>query len=360
MDTALFDYELPPSAIAQVPADRRDQSRLLFVDRKTGQVSDHLFTDLPDLLRRPTAFVRNNARVLRARLFAQRPTGGQVELLLLHPADDGQDWWCLLRPGRRLPVGATFERVGWFRGTVRERSSDGPARVSFETASERGADIATIAEQIGEIPLPPYIRRESDDPRKTLDALRYNTVYADPKKTVAAAAPTAGLHFTPEIISTLEDRDHRFHDVTLHVGLDTFRPIATDRIEEHRIHRETYEIPATTRRAIENRDGRRLLAIGTTSLRTIEDFSRRAVPPDPTGTAGYSQTADIFLYPPADFRTEALLTNFHLPRSTLLCLVSAFLTPGSEEGIAWLKEIYQSALALGYRFYSYGDAMLIL
>lgn len=360
VDTALFDYHLPASAIAQVPADRRDESRLLFVDRKSGLVSDHRFTDLPDLLRRKTAFVRNNARVLRARLLARRPTGGQVECLLLHPANDGKDWWCLLRPGRRLPVGATFEREGWFRAIVREKSIEGPARVSFEIPPAHGDNLVAVAEAIGEIPLPPYIRRESDDPRRALDAERYNTIYADRAKTVAAAAPTAGLHFTPEVIASLESHGHCFNDVTLHVGLDTFRPIATETIEAHKIHRETYEIPPATRRILENKADWRVLAVGTTSLRTIEDFARRKLPPAPSDRDGFTNAAEIFIYPPAHFRTEALLTNFHLPRSTLMCLVAAFLTPGSTDGIGWLREIYQSALALGYRFYSYGDAMLIL
>lgn len=360
VDTTLFDYDLPPSSIAQVPAERRDRSRLLFVDRQTGRVEDLHFSDLPGVLHPKTAFLRNNARVLRARLHARRPTGGHVECLLLHPSARPDEWWCLLRPGRKLDTGTTFSRDGWFTATVREKRDDGRSLVAFDRKAGTGPDMIALAERIGEMPLPPYIRREPDDPRKTLDAERYNTIYADPGKTVAAAAPTAGLHFTSELVETLEASGHRFFDLTLHVGLDTFRPIATETIEAHRIHRETYEIPPSTRQILESGESWQRLAVGTTSLRSCEDFLRRDLPPDPSGREGFRGAAELFVYPPSTFGVEGLLTNFHLPRSTLMCLVAAFLTPGSIDGIAWLKDLYKSALALDYRFYSYGDAMLIL
>ncbi len=359
VDTALFDYDLPPEAIAQLPSHRRDHSRLLVVNRRDRSISDRRFSELPSILPNQTAFIRNNARVLRARLRGKRSSGGAVECLLLRPTSEQDEWWCLLRPGKKLPKGATFSDQPWYQATVVEKRDDGTSRVRFIRSEGAGSDMIAVSEKIGEMPLPPYIRREAEDARKSIDAERYNTIYAASDKTVAAAAPTAGLHFTPELIEALSKQGHGFHDLTLHVGLDTFRPIATDRVEDHQIHRETYEIPAATRSILERPGRFSLLAVGTTSLRSAEDFLRRQLPPDPSGQQGFYGEADLFIYPPSTFQVDALLTNFHLPRSTLLCLVSAFLTPGSTDGIEWLLEIYQSALALGYRFYSYGDAMLI-
>jgi S-adenosylmethionine:tRNA ribosyltransferase-isomerase len=357
VDTARFDYHLPPQAIAQVPADRRDDARLLLVDRGREAVSHHHIRDLPELLADPTALIRNNARVLRARLRGQRAGGGQVECLLLRPAAEPDTWWCLLRPGKRLPVGSHFTLGASAGATVLEKSAEAEYRVGF--ALNGAGTVLDLAEQAGEMPLPPYIRREPGDARTSLDAERYNTVYADPTRTVAAAAPTAGLHFTPELIARLEGAGHRFFDLTLHVGLDTFRPIATEQIEDHRMHTETYEVPLDTAALLRGTAPPRRLAVGTTSLRAAEDFVRHhretADPARP-----HLAAAGLFIHPPAQFGVEALLTNFHLPRSTLLCLVSAFLTPGSERGIDWLHEIYREALAHDYRFYSYGDAMLIL
>lgn len=247
-------------------------------------------------------------------------------------------------------------------------------RVAFTT---RESDILAVANRIGEMPLPPYIAGHDNDAARAIDRERYQTVYADRAHQVAAAAPTAGLHFTPELLTRLAAQGITTADLTLHVGLGTFRPIATARVEEHPIHREVYEIPATTQQALLATKGRRI-AVGTTSVRTIEDFLVRQ--PDAARWSGltsrrservgvnalhpdqpYLAEADIFIYPPRDFRgVDALITNFHQPRSTLLCLVSAFLVPGSADGIAWLKEIYAEAVAREYRFFSYGDAMLIL
>lgn len=357
VDTALFDYVLPPEAIAQQPADRRDNARLLVIDRVRKSTAHHRVSDLPALLDCPHAFIRNNARVLRARLRGQRQGGGAVECLLLRPASEADTWWCLLRPGKRLPVGARFALPNEATAEVLEKSPDAEYRVRILVP--HGGSVLELSEAVGEMPLPPYIRRETHDPRRSLDAERYNTVYAEPHRTVAAAAPTAGLHFTPELIGTMVARGHTFHDVTLHVGLDTFRPIQTERIEQHRMHSETYEIPATTVDLLKSAGVPPRLAVGTTSLRACEDFRRHHAA---TAIAGkdHVAAAQLFLYPPESFGVEALLTNFHLPRSTLLCLVSAFLTPDSIDGIAWLKEIYAEALAHDYRFYSYGDAMLIM
>ena len=354
MQTDLFDYPLPDRLIAQKPADRRDASRLLVVDRQAHTVTHRHFRDLPEYLRAGDRLFRNNASVIPARLHASRPSGGHVECLLLRPAATANDWWCLLRPGKKLPVEATFGVTNLFTGTVREKTDDGLVRVAFNTP---GSDILAVAQRIGEMPLPSYIAGRQNDEERALDRERYQTVYADRAHLVAAAAPTAGLHFTPELLTQLATQGVEFADLTLHVGLGTFRPITSARVEDHAIHREIYEIPSATQQALFATPGRRI-AVGTTSVRTIEDFlSGHAAPTsqDFLGEAG------LFIHPPRDFcGVDALITNFHQPRSTLLCLVGAFLAPGSTDGISWLREIYAEAVAREYRFFSYGDAMLIV
>jgi S-adenosylmethionine:tRNA ribosyltransferase-isomerase len=223
--------------------------------------------------------------------------------------------------------------------------------------SPTGATVADAANRAGDIPLPPYIERP-DSSRREEDRERYQTVYADPGRQVAVAAPTAGLHFTSGLLGQIRDRGVRTADLTLHVGLGTFRPIATEDVEAHRIHSEAYEIPAETQRALFPPLAGRRIAVGTTSARSIEDFlaSHR----EPTGGTHVAE-ASLFIYPPCAFRgVDALITNFHQPRSTLLCLVAAFLSPGSDDGISWLMEIYADAVSRRYRFFSYGDAMLIV
>ena len=400
MKTALFDYPLPERLIAQKPADRRDESQLLVVNRSSHTIAHCQFRDLPGYLRAGDCLLRNNASVIPARLHATRPTGGQVECLLLRPAwsagdlardasqcaaglprlqgihDDGpaNEWWCLLRPGKKLPVGATFGLGDIFTATVRGKTADGLAHVAFAT---QDGDILAVANRIGEMPLPPYIAARDCDEDRTLDRQRYQTVYANPAQQVAVAAPTAGLHFTTELLAQLSEAGVSFAELTLHVGIGTFRPITAEQVKDHAIHREVYEIPAATQQALFNPTGRRI-AVGTTSVRTIEDFLSRH--PDAARWSGlpprrservegnalhpappHIAEAGIFIYPPRDFRgVDALITNFHQPRSTLLCLVAAFLTPGSTDGIAWLKEIYAEAVLREYRFFSYGDAMLIM
>ena len=380
LNTDLFDYPLPERLIAQQPAQRRDESRLLVVDRTTRRLEHRHFRDLPGYLRPGDTLFRNNAAVIPARLHATRPTGGAIECLLLRPAASNaqppipnarpsgssshpqvsglksqvSDWWCLLRPGKKLPVGATFGLAGAFTGTVQEKTEDGLARVSFTTTD---GDIVAVANRFGEMPLPPYITGHDSAEAHRLDRERYQTVYADRGHQVAAAAPTAGLHFTPELLATIAAQGVACADLTLHVGLGTFRPISAERIEDHAIHREVYEVPGATQRALFARAGRRI-AVGTTSVRSIEDYLSRYEAP---AAGDFIGEAGLFIYPPRTFRgVDALITNFHQPRSTLLCLVSAFLTPGSTDGIAWLKEIYAEAVAREYRFFSYGDAMLIL
>jgi len=356
LETRLFDYDLPERLIAQTPAGRRDESRLLVVDRHAHTVAHRHFRDLPGFLRSGDRLFRNNAAVIPARLHAARPTGGEVECLLLRPAVSANEWWCLVRPGRRLPAGAQFGAAGHFAAEVKEKTADGRARVAFTTTA--GDDVLAVAHRLGEMPLPPYIHERHTAAERALDRERYQTVYADRTHEVAVAAPTAGLHFTPELLAALAAQGVEFADLTLHVGLGTFRPIATELVGDHPIHREIYEIPAATQQRLFAPAAGRRIAVGTTSARSIEDFLRthRAPLPGP-----YLGEADLFIYPPREFGgVDALITNFHQPRSTLLCLVAAFLAPGSIDGIGWLKEIYAAAIAAEYRFFSYGDAMLIL
>jgi S-adenosylmethionine:tRNA ribosyltransferase-isomerase len=413
--TELFDYELPARLIAQTPAACRDQSRLLVVNRAAHTVAHHVFADLPQFLRAGDTLFRNTAAVLPARLHAFRPSGGMVECLLLRPelgegsfdpfdgfdplgkpldglgalssskrlttdklgtgkpldglgalkrltadklrADGTQLWWCLVRPAKKLPVAAIFSHPhGDFRGIILDQKGGGGALVGFTTRT--GEPITDIANRLGDVPLPPYIERRGTPDERTADLERYQTVYADRTRQVAAAAPTAGLHFTPGLLAALTAQGVQTADLTLHVGLGTFQPIATDTVEAHAIHHEIYELPIPTQRALfPPRAGRRI-AVGTTSVRAIEDFLESQT--GPTDHPCIAE-ADIFIHPPRVFRgVNALITNFHQPRSTLLCLVAAFLTPGSTDGIAWLKEIYAEAIAREYRFFSYGDAMLIL
>jgi S-adenosylmethionine:tRNA ribosyltransferase-isomerase len=357
--TDRFDYTLPPELIAQVPAARRDGSRLLVVDRLARTLEHRMFDELPQFLRKGDTLFRNNASVLPARLIGTRPTGGKIECFLLRKeeiAAGGELWRCLVRPGRRLQAGAAFEAAeGGLSGTVESTVGDGSVLVRFTVPN--GESVSDVANRAGEIPLPPYIERK-DSSRREEDRLRYQTVYADTRRQVAVAAPTAGLHFTPELISTLEAKGVDAADLTLHVGLGTFRPIATETIEAHPIHSEFYELPAgTQRRLFAPLSGRRI-AVGTTSVRAIEDFlAAHGNPMEIT----YLAEASLFIYPPWTFRgVDALITNFHQPRSTLLCLVAAFLCPGSAEGIDWLMDIYAEAVSRRYRFFSYGDSMLIV
>lgn len=386
MKTADFDYDLPEALIAQHPAARREESRLLVVHRATRTLEHRRFFELPAFLRGGDLLIRNTARVRPARLFAQKPGGGAVECLLLRPggrnthptvlADGlplsrgeetsvgGELWWCLLRPGRRLPVGARFGVAGEFAAKVVAKSEAAEYLVAF--APERpGEAVAAIAERLGRVPLPPYIqrpKRAADDATADEDRSRYQTVFADEAHTVAVAAPTAGLHFTEAMLAQLAGGGIEFANVVLHVGLGTFRPIETEDVAAHPIHREVIEIPAMTQARLTTRTGARRIAVGTTSVRAAEHFARLvAAGSASAGPDAFTTEADLFIHPPGTFHViDGLITNFHLPRSTLLCLVASFLTPGVTDGVAWLREIYAEAIRERYRFLSYGDAMLIL
>ncbi len=362
MNSTLFDYHLPADRIAQEPSTQRDDSKLMVVDRETKEVTHTRFAEIGNYLPPTTRFFRNNVAVLKARIFGYRPSGGKVECLLLQPAEDAYTWWCLLRPGKKTFQSQTFGIENEYRAEVLGAGKNGNYRVRFHLT--RDESVIGLSERLGVMPLPPYIQRDSNDPRSEADKNRYQTVYADYEKRLAVAAPTAGLHFTEELIDTLENQGFQFHDLTLQVGIGTFHPIQTDNILDHEMHREWYEIPADVLASLQKTGPGPRVAVGTTSVRSIEDVFRRiedSPDPDETLSSGAQAEADIFIYPPFQFKgVDALITNFHLPKSTLLCLVSAFLAPGETSGIAWLLELYKKAIEHDYRFYSYGDVMLII
>jgi S-adenosylmethionine:tRNA ribosyltransferase-isomerase len=352
MLTSELDYELPAARIAQSPTDRRDRSRLLVYRRKEREVSHHYFHDLPDLLPPDLFIFRNNVSVLKARLLGKRSTGGSVECLLLRPAESLKNTWrCLLKPGGKTARAGSFSLPGEYEATVVQSLPSGEYLVKFDLPKDD--DPAQLAQRIGALPLPPYVHRPADE----TDELRYQTVYANSENRTAVAAPTAGLHFTEETFNGLKDKGHSIHDLTLSVGLGTFRPIETDEIDDHPMHAEEYSIEPEAKNALLTKPGKKL-AIGTTTVRTIEHYLSTTDPKPEQPTRGQT---DLFIRAPYSFRgVDLLLTNFHLPGSTLLCLVSAFLSPDKEDGLAILKDIYAQAISLEYRFFSYGDAMLIL
>lgn len=341
MRTSDFEYDLPPELIAQQPAERRDASRLMVVDRASGHITHARFADLPTLLERGDLLVVNDSKVIPARLRGVRlNTGGKVELLLVRELEPNV-WLCLARPGKRVRVGDHLRfGDGALPAEVLEERTEGQRVVSFARA---GADAAALLAEAGELPLPPYIHQRPDDPE------RYQTVYARAPGSVAA--PTAGLHFTPELLRTLEERGIARAAVTLHVGIGTFRPVQTDQIADHVMHAEYGELPPETASAIAaaRARGGRVIAVGSTATRVLESAGA------PESLAPWSGWTDIFIYPGYRFRDcDALITNFHLPRSSLLMLVSAF------AGKALIEQAYAEAVRERYRFFSFGDAMLIL
>ncbi|MDR0434622.1 MAG: tRNA preQ1(34) S-adenosylmethionine ribosyltransferase-isomerase QueA [Gracilibacteraceae bacterium] len=351
MKTELFDYELPPELIAQTPLPERDASRLLVLARDgSGRAEHRRFRDLPELLKPGDLLVLNNTRVLPARLFGRKEdTGARIEVLLLSPraaADgpppDGNIWNVLLRPARRLKPGqAAVFAGGRLRGEVLSADGGGPGErvMAFSTEGDWEDELRLW----GQAPLPPYIGVPLADKE------RYQTVYA--RETGSAAAPTAGLHFTPALLERLRRGGVETREILLHVGVGTFRPVRTDKVEEHVMHSERFRIESETAAAVRRAkaEGRRVVAVGTTVVRTLEAAAAR------TGKveAGTGET-DIFIYPGFRFQVvDALITNFHFPRSTLLMLVSAF--AGRDNVLA----AYAEAARLKYRFYSFGDAMFV-
>jgi S-adenosylmethionine:tRNA ribosyltransferase-isomerase len=340
MLTADLDYALPERLIAQHPAEQRDQSRLLVVDRKTGQFEESVFAALPEHLEQGDCLALNDTRVIRARLHARKDTGGKVEIFLLHERGDGE-WEALVRPSARVRPGSSVAIGKTLRASVGDVLPEGSRLVRFSRA-----DVIDILEAEGEIPLPPYINRQGRD---SADADRYQTIYA--AHSGAVAAPTAGLHFTPELFAQLDDRGIRRAFLTLHVGYGTFKPIQTERVEEHRVDPEEFELPDVSAGLLnETRvSGHRVVAVGTTAVRVLETQYR-----DGAYRPGHGETR-LCIFPPHAFRAvDAMITNFHLPRSSLLALVCAF------AGKDLALHAYQYAIEHEFRFYSYGDAMLIL
>ena len=338
MRLELFDYTLPPDRIAQTPIDPRDAARLLAL-RADGGLEHRQFVELPDLLQSGDLLVFNDTRVLPARIFGLKPTGARVEVLLLERRAAGE-WECLTHPGRRLNPGARILfGAGELTAEVIGRGEEGTRLLQF--SAEGGPEEADVLlHRLGEAPLPPYIHERLED------AERYQTIYA--REEGSAAAPTAGLHFTPRVLDALHEKGVRFAYVTLHVGIATFRPVKTELIEEHRMHEEWYSLPEETARAIRECRGR-VIAVGTTTARCLESAARGERETLP----GAGRTR-LYITPGYQFRVvDAMLTNFHMPRSSLLILVSAF------AGVEHIQTAYHEALAQGYRFLSFGDVMLI-
>lgn len=334
-----FDFYLPEELIAQTPLERRDGSRLLALDKYTGEIEHRHFYDLPEFLKAGDCLVMNNSRVLPARLIGTRKTGGMVELVLLRDLGEGR-WECLSRPGRKTKPGTELSFGDGELNAVVEAVIEGGNRI---VRFDYEGIFLEVLERLGKMPLPPYIKEELNEPE------RYQTVYS--RELGSAAAPTAGLHFTEELLEKLKAKGVKLCYVTLHVGLGTFRPVKEDEIEDHEMHSEFCIIPEETAQAINEtkRAGGRIVAVGTTSCRTLESFAKE----DGTLEACSGWT-DIFIYPGYKFKCiDALITNFHLPESTLIMLVSAL--AGREN----ILNAYKTAVEERYRFFSFGDAMFI-
>jgi S-adenosylmethionine:tRNA ribosyltransferase-isomerase len=366
-----FHYDLPEELIAQRPPVVRGSSRMMTLDRATGVYADRKFTELPELLRAGDLLVLNDSRVLPSRLYATRAglatqakspaPSGQIEVLLTQRLAGADEWTALVKPAKKVPVGETllFTAPGsdevLLRAEVVGAGEFGERHLRFEPVE----DFHEVLERIGHLPLPPYIHRQKTAPDSEEDRERYQTVYSRPLESAAAqgsaAAPTAGLHFTPEILQQLREKGVEVVTLTLHVGLGTFQPVRAERTEEIRLHAEPYTISAATAEALNRarREGGRVIAAGTTSTRTLEHIAREA---EKAGSEieAHSGSTSLFLSPGAEFKVVGgLLTNFHLPESTLLMLVSAL--AGREQVLA----AYAHAVKAGYRFFSYGDCMLI-
>ncbi|MBC7876990.1 MAG: tRNA preQ1(34) S-adenosylmethionine ribosyltransferase-isomerase QueA [Anaerolineales bacterium] len=348
MKTSDFDYELPESSIAQTPAEPRDSSRLLVLNRATGNIEHKIFRDIIDYLKPNDLLVLNRTRVIPARIFAKKETGGRVELLLLRRRDELT--WEALVGGKGLRVGK------------KAQIEDGPQAEIIEIleGSERlikfSEPIEPYFSKVGNVPLPPYIHEKLSDPE------RYQTVYS--RDVGSAAAPTAGLHFTPQLLDMLKEKGVKIAYVTLHVGLDTFAPVTEENPEEHKIHTEWCELSQETADLINEtkRTSGRVIAVGTTSVRTLESAASQTIDYRPltvhrlsSTVSAFSGPTDIYILPGYQFQVvDVMITNFHLPKSTLIMLVSAF--AGREK----ILSTYETAIKEGYRFYSFGDAMLIL
>jgi S-adenosylmethionine:tRNA ribosyltransferase-isomerase len=389
-----FDYPLDESLIAQQPLERRDESRLMVLDRATGRLGRRVFRELPAILRRGDLLVVNRTRVVPARFFCRRRSGAKIEGLFLRQRQPGE-WEALLKGAGRCRLGEELVLEPPAGGNsppacdASVKTSPQPAETCLRLEENLGAgdwrvavsprqEALAVLARYGATPLPPYIRRLGAA-QDSLDRPRYQTVYAT--EPGAVAAPTAGLHFTPELLDRLGGSGIELAPLTLHVGPGTFLPVKVNDLSQHHMHSEWYDLPAGTADALEaaRKDGRRIVAVGTTSLRVLETVAKMTgngeqgtfscgaggdpVSPGRHNAAPFAARSgwtDLFVYPPHEFRSaDALITNFHLPRSTLLMLVAAFASPGRTDGIETIRRAYAEAQRLRYRFYSYGDAMLI-
>ena len=342
MQLSDLDFELPESLIAQHPADRREASRMLIVDRRSGGHSDSSFSRFPLQLGPDDLLVVNNTRVFPARLLGRSETGAAIEVFLINEAGPNI-WVALARPGKRLKPGKRIIFGEGFSGVVEEKLEDGKVRIAFETDSE----LNELIDRYGKTPLPPYIRRNDAAPGS--DRERYQTVYAKYRGSIAA--PTAGLHFTPVILQAVRSRGAQIAEITLHVGYGTFQPVRAEELSDHRVLPERYEIDAVTAEMLQNAKsrGQRIVAVGTTTTRALEsNFAANG------RFEAVRTEADLTITPGYEFRAvDALLTNFHLPQSSLLILTSTF------GGHKLIMDAYRHAVDAGYRFYSYGDCMFI-
>ncbi len=335
-----FDYELPEELIAQKPAPVRDESRLMCLNKETGEIKEAIFKEIIEFLEPGDLLIRNNSRVIPARLYGEKvPAGTEIEFLLLHEREE-DIWEVLVRPGKRVKKGNIVKfGAGKLTAEIIDYTDFGGRIVEFKY----DGNFEEILQELGEMPLPPYINRKLEEPE------RYQTVYASKKG--SAAAPTAGLHFTPELLNAIKEKGIKIASVTLHVGLGTFRPVHTEDIEEHEMHAEYYEIAPEVAEMIKDtkKAGKRVIAIGTTVTRTLESAAT-----DRNKIEASRGWTDIFIYPDYEFKIiDALITNFHLPKSTLIMMISAF--AGKEK----IMKAYQVAVEKGYRFFSLGDAMYI-
>ncbi|MBP5236394.1 MAG: tRNA preQ1(34) S-adenosylmethionine ribosyltransferase-isomerase QueA [Clostridia bacterium] len=344
MPVSDFYYDLPKEMIAQIPAEPRDSSRLLVLDRNTGKIEHRIFRDIVEYIRPEDVLVLNNSRVIPARIFGERPGGGAVEILMLRSL--GIDTWeVLTRPGRKMKPGTSVEiGGGLMTGEVTDIVADGNRIMRFSFDAGRFRSIYEVLHEVGTMPLPPYITEKLEDQE------RYQTVYS--KTEGSAAAPTAGLHFTKELLDSIRKKGTEIAEVTLNVGLGTFRPVKSATVQGHVMHSEYYEISGETADSIMRKrsSGGRIISVGTTSCRVLESASG-----DDGIVRPHSGDTDIFIYPGYRFKaTDALITNFHLPESTLLMLVSAF------AGRETILGAYECAIREKYRFFSFGDAMMII
>jgi len=337
--TDTYDYYLPKELIAQFPAEKRTASRLMQVKKKTGEIFHRRFTDILELLQEGDLVVINSSKVFPARLFATKVTGNKIEILLLHQLKENT-WQCIARPGKKLKSPQWLYFSDNLSGYISQGNNEGIREIQFTCKTDFQEEI----KRIGHIPLPPYIERSDT----ILDSERYQTVYA--RENGSVAAPTAGFHFDVEILNALRNKGVLFSEVILHIGIGTFRPVKLKRIIDHKMHSELAIIPKTTADAINlaKKEGRRVICVGTTSVRSVESFWLEG---EMQSGSGWT---DLFIYPGFNFQvTDALLTNFHLPKSTLLMMISAF------GGYETIRKAYAIAVQENYRFFSYGDAMFI-